>query len=73
LGFELYDMLPDYFIPEYIMVSFTNIPYSIVKKRSSIQDIILDEILSYNKKPKKEILKKIVKQKMIKLEDEKNS
>ena len=62
LGFKLYDMFPDYFIPEYIMISFTNIPYSTVKKRSYIQDIILEEILSYDKFPEKEILSRIVKE-----------
>ena len=73
LGFELYDMFPDYFIPEYIMVSFTNIPYDTVKKRSYIQDIILKEILSYKKFPKKEVLSRIIKKNLIKLKDEKNS
>ena len=73
LGFKLYDMFPDYFIPEYVMVSFTNIPYSIVRDRSHIQDIILNKILSYEKIPKKEILEKIVKENLTKLEDEKNS
>ena len=73
LGFELYNMFPDYFIPEYIMVSFTNIPYNTVKKRGYIQDIILKEILSYDKIPDKDVLGKIVKQKIIKLKDEKNS
>ena len=73
LGFELYDMFPDYFMPEYIMVSFTNIPYNIIKKRSYIQNTILDEIISYGKLPKKEILEKIVKRNLKKLSDEKNS
>ena len=73
LGFELYNMFPDYFIPEYIMVSFTNIPYSTIKKRSYIQDMILKEILSYDKLPEKEMLARIIKQKITKLKDEKNS
>ena len=55
------------------MVSFSNIPYSIVRKRSHIQSIILNKILSYEKIPRKEILEKIVKEKLIKLKDEKNS
>ena len=73
LGFELYNMFPNYFIPEYIMVSFTNTPYSIVKKRSYIQNAILDEILSYKGLPEKEVLDKIVKRNLKKITDEKNS
>ena len=72
LGFQLYDMFPDYFIPEYIMVSFTNIPYSIVKYRSSIQDKILDTILSYDKMPEKEVLENLVKENLSRLDNEKN-
>ena len=73
LGFKLYNMFPDYFIPEYIMVSFTNIPYNTIKKRAYIQDVILDKILSYGEIPEKEILGKIIKSNLIKLNDEENS
>ena len=73
LGFELYNMFPEYFIPEYIMISFTNIPYSVAKKRSHIQDKILDEILAHKKTFEKETFEKIVKENLSKLEYEKNS
>ncbi|MAX10052.1 MAG: kynurenine 3-monooxygenase [Candidatus Marinimicrobia bacterium] len=73
LSLELYNTFPEYFIPEYVMVSFTNTPYSIVVKRSIIQDTILNKILSYKKIPEREILEKIVKERLIKLDDEKNS
>ena len=67
LGFKLYDMFPDYFIPEYIMVSFTNIPYSIVKNRSHIQNMILKKIISHKEIPKKDYLEKIIKENLTKL------
>ena len=73
LGFKLYNMFPDYFIPEYIMVSFTNIPYNTIKKRAYIQDVILDKVLSYGEIPEKEILGEIIKSNLIKLNDEENS
>jgi len=73
LGFDLYTMFPDYFIPEYIMVSFTNTPYDVIAKRSYLQDIILNKILSYDKIPEKKILERLIKTKLIKLENEKNS
>ena len=72
LGFQLYDMFPNYFIPEYIMVSFTNTPYNIVRDRSNIQDKILDTILSYDKIPKREILESIIKENLSNLNNEKN-
>ena len=46
ISFKLLNIYPEYFIPEYIMVSFTNIPYSTVQKRSHIQDKILDNIIA---------------------------
>ena len=48
ISFKLMDIYPEYFIPEYTMVSFTNIPYSVVEKRSSIQDSILEHIIKNN-------------------------
>ena len=65
-------MFPNYFIPEYIMVSFTNTPYNIVRDRSNIQDKILDTILSYNKIPEREILESIIKENLSNLNNEKN-
>ena len=65
-------MFPNYFIPEYIMVSFTNISYNIVKNRSEIQDNILNEIQSYGSMPEKKILETLVKGNLIRLDDEKN-
>ena len=73
LGFKLYDMFPEYFIPEYIMISFTNINYHIVKERSYIQNEILDQILSYEKIPRRETLKNIKKKKLRDPINEKNS
>ena len=48
ISFKLLEIYPYYFIPEYIMVSFTNIPYEIAQKRSIIQDKILDNIIENN-------------------------
>ena len=42
LSFLLNNKYPNQFIPLYIMVSFTTIPYSIALKRSGIQNMILD-------------------------------
>ena len=35
---------PDYFIPRYSMVSFSNIPYEIVQKRGAIQQSIISKL-----------------------------
>ncbi len=48
LSFKLMDIYPEYFIPEYTMVSFSNIPYSIVEERSIIQESILNRIIKEN-------------------------
>ena len=72
LGLELNDMFPNYFIPEYTMVSFTNIPFNKVLERNKIQDKILNKILSYDNIPKKEVLEDIVKKNMTKLNCEKD-
>lgn len=72
LGLELNKMFPNYFIPEYIMTSFTNIPYSIVKKRSKVQNMILDKILSYNKMPGEKKIETIIKKDLGKINYEEN-
>ena len=72
LGLELNDMFPDYFIPEYTMVSFTNIPYNKVVERNKMQDKILNKILSYDNIPKKDVLEDIVKKNIPKLNCEKD-
>ena len=72
LGFQLYNMFPNHFIPEYIMVSFTNTPYNIVRDRSDIQDRILETILSYDKIPKRDILERLIKENLSDLNNEKN-
>ena len=46
LAFLLNEQFPNQFIPIYTMVSFTTIPYATALKRSKIQDMILDDLLS---------------------------
>tara|TARA_Y100000768_G_scaffold145899_1_gene108837 strand:- start:3173 stop:4504 length:1332 start_codon:yes stop_codon:yes gene_type:complete len=70
LSLKLMDLYPNHFIPEYTMVSFTNIPYSIVEKRSQIQDTILDKIINKNysiDQLKNEYVQKLIKSKLSKL------
>ena len=55
------------------MISFTNIDYHTVKERSYIQNEILDQILSYEKIPRRETLKNIIKKKLRDPINEKNS
>ena len=42
----LYENFPKEFIPQYSMVSFTNIPYSEAVSKGNRQDLILDELAS---------------------------
>tara|TARA_Y100000768_G_scaffold68316_1_gene47886 strand:+ start:85 stop:1416 length:1332 start_codon:yes stop_codon:yes gene_type:complete len=70
LSLKLMDLYPNHFIPEYTMVSFSNIPYSIVKKRSEIQDTILENIINKNYSTdqlKNESVQKLVKSKLSRL------
>jgi len=45
---ELYNRFPTRFIPRYNMVSFTSIPYSLVYKRSKIQEEIVSKLINTN-------------------------
>ena len=71
LSLKLMDLYPNYFIPEYTMVSFTNIPYSIVQKRSEIQDKILNDIIKKKYSAyelQKEAVEKLIKSNLSRLD-----
>ena len=71
LSFKLMDLYPNYFIPEYTMVSFTNIPYSIIQKRSEIQDKILNDIVKKKYSAyelQKEAVEKLIKSNLSRLD-----
>ena len=71
ISFKLLDIYPYYFIPEYIMVSFTNIPYEVAQKRSIIQDKILDDIIENNydvNNLEDEFIEKLIKTNLTKID-----